>query len=791
MAKKFTEKQKEILARKLGYDGPMNMFDQFMKSDLAMERKYNAVLDKFMARGGVVKQKFAAGGAAFDPNTYDVSSGIGMNKYNELVSMGASKQQIIDIAKRAGVIGTRIKEVIPELAQIDTWGLDQPVDTSVVPAGFNYQTYIQANPDLQAAGIDTAAEARRHYALYGMNEGRAGVTGAAAPAALPSVNLPTTITEPTTTAPTATAPTAQTAKIGEATQDQLVQAPTPVAPTTIETAKTVPATVAPTPTAGTAATIEAAKSQGQVATAVEGNKAITGTLSQSAIATAAEKDPAETALKNIEAAKIQNPVEVAGVPARTLQAEELVSGPAVNMAQVEAAINKAEAATASVKPEMTVQGQLDKLLTDFDSGNPPAWAASSLRNANAVLSARGLGASSLAGQAVIQATLEAAIPIAAQDAQTVATLELQNLSNRQQVAILAAQQRAAFLGQSFDQEFQAKVLNAAKVADIANLNFTAEQTIALENARLAQTVDLANLTNEQAVIMAKAAQVANLESANLNNRQQAALQNAQAFLQLDLTNLNNEQQTALFNAEKVIQSIFTDTAAENAAKQFNATSEMQVQQFYDSLATQVNQFNVSQINAVNQFNAGQENAVAQFNAQIINAADQFNAQNRLVVDQSNAEWRRQIATIDTAAQNTVNQFNVQSELQITLSELNNQWQVYRDNMEYAFTAAQNALDRENKLALQVLANEATIMAADKQVDASMWEAGGMLTAAVAAPLVKSWVTPTGGGGGGGGGGSVIDYSVSDWSATFGTDSLSSSGISYDDVDSYIEYGAGL
>jgi hypothetical protein len=43
MAKKFTEKQKEILARKLGYEGPMNMFEQFVKSDPAMERKYNAV----------------------------------------------------------------------------------------------------------------------------------------------------------------------------------------------------------------------------------------------------------------------------------------------------------------------------------------------------------------------------------------------------------------------------------------------------------------------------------------------------------------------------------------------------------------------------------------------------------------------------------------------------------------------------------------------------------------------------------------------------------------------------
>ena len=65
-----------------------------------------------------------------------------------------------------------------------------------------------------------------------------------------------------------------------------------------------------------------------------------------------------------------------------------------------------------------------------------------------------------------------------------------HLSNRQQRAILAAQQRAQFMGMEFDQNFQARVQNASRISDIANLNFYAEQQIALENARMAQTVDL-------------------------------------------------------------------------------------------------------------------------------------------------------------------------------------------------------------------------------------------------------------------------------------------------------------
>ena len=89
---------------------------------------------------------------------------------------------------------------------------------------------------------------------------------------------------------------------------------------------------------------------------------------------------------------------------------------------------------------------------------------------------RGLGASSIAGQALIQAAMESALPIAQADARTVATFEAQNLSNRQQRAMLGAQQRAQFIGQEFDQEFQARVQNSARIADIANRNFTAEQT---------------------------------------------------------------------------------------------------------------------------------------------------------------------------------------------------------------------------------------------------------------------------------------------------------------------------
>ena len=96
--------------------------------------------------------------------------------------------------------------------------------------------------------------------------------------------------------------------------------------------------------------------------------------------------------------------------------------------------------------------------------------------------------------------------------------------------MLAAQQRAQFIGLEFDQSFQARVQNSARIADIANRNFTAEQQINLENSKLANTVNLNNLSNRQALVMAEASALAQLDTSNLNARQQASVQNANNFL---------------------------------------------------------------------------------------------------------------------------------------------------------------------------------------------------------------------------------------------------------------------
>ena len=457
------------------------------------------------------------------------------------------------------------------------------------------------------------------------------------------------------------------------------------------------------------------------ATAATGIQTVTDALAPAQGTVQAQVNAAQqatTSVTGMEAAQ-GAAIKVEGPTARKLETDpvsgesEIISGAA--NAETAAAFTEAkQAEEATPSKQATVQGQLEGLMAQFEGGNTPSWAAGAMRSATNAMISRGLGASSIAGQAIVQAAMESAIPIAQIDAATQAQFEAQNLSNRQQRAMLAAQQRAQFIGQEFDQSFQARVQNAAKIADVANMNFTAEQQIALEDSRAANTVNLNNLSNRQSMVMAEAAALSQLDMANLSNRQQAAVQNASNFLQMDMANLSNRQQTEVFKAQQNIQALFTDQAAENAAEQFNAANQNQTDQFFANLAGQTSQFNAVQANAMDQFNVNSVNALREFNSQIQQQRDLFNAQNGLVIAQANAQWRQNLATLNTAAQNESNMAFAQTINALTSTNLDAIWQRERDIMSMAFQVSEGNADRANSIIIQQMAADATIDAAELQ-----------------------------------------------------------------------------
>ena len=496
------------------------------------------------------------------------------------------------------------------------------------------------------------------------------------------------------------------------------QLTTPAPQVTAEQAQTVAPVEAPEKQA--AATYEPLPASAGVEDVMSRLEAATGKPSQEAIADAATMDPQQLAQLGLSVAQIQQAQQVAAVPDRTLEAGELVSGSAVDQQQVQQVFGDQQLEAASVQTEMA------SLMSDFEGGNTPAWAAGAMRKAAQAMEARGLSGSSMAGQAMIQAAMESALPIAQMDA-----------TNKQQIAIESARQRAEFLKLDFNQEFQTRVTNAAKVSEIANMNFTADQQVALENARLAQSVDLANLSAVNAKVMADAAAMSQMDMANLNNRQQAAVQNAKSFLQMDMQNLSNAQQTNIFKSQQLTNALLSDTAAENAAKQFNASSENQTNQFFANLSASVSQFNNEQANAMNRFNAGEANTVAQFNATQITAREQFNAQNSLVIAQANAQWAQAITTADNAAQNQANRDAAMAANELTMTAYNNIVQRERDAISYAFKAAESSADREVNLLVASMQAEIDKAKIQADIDAARGQGIGSILGSIA-PIAFKW-----------------------------------------------------
>jgi len=217
---------------------------------------------------------------------------------------------------------------------------------------------------------------------------------------------------------------------------------------------------------------------------------------------------------------------------------------------------------------------------------------------------------------------------------------------------------------------------------------------------------------------------------NLSNNQQAAITNAQAYLKMDMANLSNAQQASLSNLQTRQSFLLSDQAAANSAYQFNATSQNQVNQFYDNMSSQMAEQNASRADAMGQYatseankisalnaqntvqvaeaNAARESAINQFNSTLQNQREQFNVNNQREIDQSNVVWRRGINTANTAAVNAANQTNAQNLLNLSNWAMSAAWQQWRDEASWVNTAGENEQNRNHNLAMAAMERTAAI-----------------------------------------------------------------------------------
>ena len=280
---------------------------------------------------------------------------------------------------------------------------------------------------------------------------------------------------------------------------------------------------------------------------------------------------------NVQAAQAQ--IAEAADPNKTLaqsfeaqQTFEQVAEQQVQAARQQGLTDFIEAEKGEVDPDSTVQGQLAKLMQQFEGGNIPAFAAGAIRTAEQRLAARGLGASSMAGQAILQAAMEATTPIAAADAETYRRMNELNLNNRQ----------------------QAEVLNA-------------QQTLQL---------DLQNLSNEQQARVA-----------NTQNRVQSLFTDQAAVNSSRQFNAQTEQQNDQFFSNLFNETSRFNTTQRNSLEQFNAGEKNTLSRFNSELSNQREQFNSRNRILIDQANAVYRRQINTANTAIANAQNEFNTRN--------------------------------------------------------------------------------------------------------------------------------------------------------------------
>jgi|TARA_B100000123_G_scaffold169458_1_gene125647 hypothetical protein len=374
--------------------------------------------------------------------------------------------------------------------------------------------------------------------------------------------------------------------------------------------------------------------------------------------------------------------------------------------------------------EALVSNQINTLLAGIEQGQIPTWAKPAVAAVEQILASRGLEASTVGRDALVNTIIQNAMPIAQSNAQAIQAAVAQERSIEAQVAIKEAE---------FQQ--QSAIQNAQNVFQLDLAQFSADQQTALSNSKFLQTVSITEANAQQQATIQQATLTAQANVADASVQGRLAIENAKAFLQTDLANLSAEQQVNILAAQQDQQRMLSNQAALNTARQINAASENQLNQFSANLANEINKFNAQTKLAAEQFNASSLNAaearrlandtqlaqanaqlksqIEEFNAQLEFNRSQFNASNTQAILQSNTQWRRQVNLTNTATQNAVNQQNAQNAFNLTTQANAFIWQTLRDQADFDFRAVQNERNRESQIIATALSADPKSFASSK------------------------------------------------------------------------------
>lgn len=275
-----------------------------------------------------------------------------------------------------------------------------------------------------------------------------------------------------------------------------------------------------------------------------------------------------TDLGKITETKKIGEVEAAKGAEGTISDESLINMDDITGTVSDESLVAEESMQQELDPKATTQYQMGELMKSIEEGKPlPPWASPAVRRISAMMQQRGMGASSMASAAMIQAVMESGVPIASADAQAFANIQIKNLDGKQKAALQ----------------------NAMVYAQMDTTNADNRTKAAAQNAQNFLTMDLENLKNSQA------ASIATYEA------------NTQAmFNDVAAENVTNQ-----LNAKNEAQ-----------VEQFFAELGSQVEAANKNRMANMKQFNTSEQNAMSQFNAAMKDGREKFNVNMKYAIEQ-------------------------------------------------------------------------------------------------------------------------------------------------------------------------
>jgi hypothetical protein len=393
----------------------------------------------------------------------------------------------------------------------------------------------------------------------------------------------------------------------------------------------------------------------------KGREAITGTAPQGDASQIGGIPTFEAASRNAVTGK-ERTVAAADMMAVVADIPEDVTAaisedPATVEAQIDSGADpQVTAAVAALPQEALVSVQMENLLAGMEEGKTPAWARPAVAAIEQQMAQRGLSASTVGRDALFNAIIQSALPMAQSNAQALQQRAQQNLSNQQQANLASAQNTMTVRMQNLANRQTAASQTASMAQEIKVQQGSFSQQATITTAQQKQQTEIATFQAAQQRAQQESAQRQQAAIAELSTNAQMDLANLQALNAAGAENMSAEQQGRLTKYNAQIAKVMRQADLKQDMEKANLNSSLQLE-----LA------NLSEMNAAAKDTMTAENQEKLTNLQTLVDFRKTDAQFAQQMDMANMSNEQQMelamlqdrAATDSANFTADNQFRMQ------------------------------------------------------------------------------------------------------------------------------------